>query len=304
MRTIFLSVCTVAALTLTAQSWCPPGAVWYYDASFCMGGCHGYVCMKEAGDTILQDQSCSRIERTRAYTALGDPEVRLDTLTELYTYSDAGIVWMFDPELNAFDTLYNLNAIPGDTWQLIHLPGPITSDAYLTVLDTGTIHINALPLRWLSVEHHYPGAGPNDHLDTLIERIGSIVSYMLPYDFPNGFVDGQEGGTFRCYRDEAFPTFSVVDGPCDLSLEIAQHPHTRNHLQLLTNPITTDLIVDLPAEAMGRSALLLDASGRMLRQVSITEQRFHWSLDDLSSGTYILWVVLPDGPQQVRVVKL
>ncbi|HRN38760.1 MAG TPA: hypothetical protein PLL18_17755, partial [Flavobacteriales bacterium] len=166
-----------------AQQWCPPGAEWRYTAAFCMGGCNGYVRLASAEDTMIQGQPCTRIERTRTYTAYFDPTILTDTLSNLYTYSASGIVWMLDPELNAFDTLYDFNALPGDSWQLIHLPEYSAGSDFLTVLDTGHISIDGQALRWLSVEYHFQGATGNDppYLDTLMERVGSNTFYMLPY---------------------------------------------------------------------------------------------------------------------------
>jgi hypothetical protein len=138
--------------------------------------------MASAGDTLIQGQPCTRIERTRTYTAYFDPTILVDTLSNLYTYSASGIVWMFDSQLNAFDTLYDFSALPGDSWQLIHLPEYSAGSDFLTVVDTGHVSIDGHALRRLSVEYHFQGATGNNppYLDTLMERIGSNTFYSKP----------------------------------------------------------------------------------------------------------------------------
>jgi hypothetical protein len=220
--------------------------------------------MASAGDTLIQGQPCTRIERTRTYTAYFDPTILVDTLSNLYTYSASGIVWMFDSQLNAFDTLYDFSALPGDSWQLIHLPEYSAGSDFLTVVDTGHVSIDGHALRRLSVEYHFQGATGNNppYLDTLMERIGSNTFYMLPYDFPNGFTDGQEGGSFRCYGDNDINYQSPFVQTCDLPLSVTEHA-ARPIILVYPNPGTDHLTIRIPVGDKLQEVLLRDALGRI-----------------------------------------
>lgn len=272
-----------------AQQWCPPGAGWHYTAAFCTGGCNGYVRMASAGDTIVQNQPCTRIQRTRTYTAYLDPTILTDTLSDLYTYSASGIVWMFDPQLNAFDTLYDFNALPGDSWQLIHLPEYSAGSDFLTVLDTGHTSIDGQALRWLSVEYHFQGATGNNppYLDTLMERVGSTTFYMLPYDFPNGFVDGNEGGFFRCYSDKEISYQSPTVQTCDLPLEVTAHA-ARPKILMYPNPGTDRLIIRISVGEKLQGVLVRDALGRIicLHEATPLENEVVLDTERFPSGCY------------------
>ncbi|MEO7080976.1 MAG: hypothetical protein ABIY71_05580, partial [Flavobacteriales bacterium] len=224
----FLLAMMMAPVALNAQVWCPPGAVWHYAANPCMGACPGFVKMVSAGDTVVDGQPCTRLERTGSYFNLIYQIEVYDTLPELYTYEDQGVVWMFDPQSNAFDTLYNFNALPGDQWQLLPMPGPPTcsTSSYYTVLDTGTTVVSGFSLRWLSVDVTYVLEPDNDTMifaDTLVERIGSLQSYMLPYDACNGMLDWSEGGNLRCYSDNEINYVSDSAQDCEFTVGIGEH---------------------------------------------------------------------------------
>lgn len=257
-----LSAALCASAPLKAQQWCPPGAEWHYDGDVCPLECPGYIRMQNAGDTLILGQPCSRIERMRFYQVMDSP-VYTDSLTDLYTYSDSGIVWMFDPQLNAFDTLYDLNASPGDSWQLIHLPEPASlgQSFFLTVLDTGHIHIDGNSLRWLSVQYDFGDLWSDQiFLDTLIERIGSMDWYMLPYSLPSGATDAGEGGPLRCYHDNEISYQRPSVETCDLPLGVMEHV-ARPMLLIWPNPGTDCLTIRMPVGEKLQGVLVRDALG-------------------------------------------
>jgi hypothetical protein len=246
--------------------------------------------MVSAGDTLIQNTSCTRIERTRSYTAYFDPTILVDTLSELYTYASSGIVWMYDPQIHVFDTLYNFNATPGVSWQLIHLPEYSGGTDFLTVLDTGHVGLDGQQLRWLSVEYHFQGATGNNppYIDTLIERIGSNTYYMLPYDFPNGFVDGQEGGFFRCYSDNDISYQSPSVQTCELTLGVPEHS-TRPAIIIYPNPGTDHLTIEIPTSDDPQEVLVRDALGRVcLHEVVPVESEILLNTERLPCGCYAI----------------
>ena len=252
---------------------------------------------------MIQGQPCTRIERTRTYTAYFDPTILTDTLSNLYTYSASGIVWMLDPELNAFDTLYDFNALPGDSWQLIHLPEYSAGSDFLTVLDTGHISIDGQALRWLSVEYHFQGATGNDppYLDTLMERVGSNTFYMLPYDFPNGFVDGNEGGFFRCYSDNEISYQSPFVQACDFPLEVTEHA-ARPTILVYPNPGSDVLHIEIGTTGK-IDVHVLDATGRAMLSASGATGSLELSSAMLLPGVYLVEENSAEGRRTVKWIK-
>jgi hypothetical protein len=81
-----------------------------------------------------------------------------------------------------FDTLYNMNAGVGDRWNLSPLPEQCDSTSYLEVVDTGLAAIDGMQLRWMAVDIHFPELNWVFQ-DTIIERIGTMVSYFLRRTF-------------------------------------------------------------------------------------------------------------------------
>lgn len=248
--------------------------------------------MQNAGDTLINGQPCSRIERMRFYQVMDSP-VYTDSLTDLYTYSDSGIVWMFDPQLNDFDTLYDLNAFPGDSWQLIHLPEPASlgQSFSLTVLDTGHINIDGNSLRWLSVQYDFGNLWSDQiFLDTLIERIGSIDWYMLPYSLPNGATDAGEGGPLRCYHDNETSYQRPSVETCDLPLGVMEHV-ARPMLLIWPNPGTDCLTIRMPVGEKLQGVLVRDALGRIcLHESPLVENEIVLDTERLPHGCYSIEV--------------
>ena len=222
-----------------------------------------------------------------------DSPVYTDTLTDLYTYSDSGIVWMFDSQLNAFDTLYNFSASPGDSWQLIHLPEPAFMDPhfFLTILDTGHINMDGSSLRWLSVQYDFGELWSDQiFIDTLIERIGSIDGYMLPYSLPNGATDGGEGGPLRCYSDNEISYQSPSVQTCDLPLGGTERA-TQLSLNIYPNPGTDRLTIRLPVGEKLQRVMVRDALGRIcLHEATPVENEVVLDTEHLPRGCYSIEV--------------
>ncbi len=288
-KNILLLILTMCSLAPThAQQWCPPGAEWRYDGDVCPLECPGYIRMQNAGDTTINGEPCSRIERIRFYQVMDSP-VYTDSLTDLYTYSDSGIAWMFDPQLNAFDTLYDFNASPGDSWQLIHLPEPALSDPpfSLTVLDTGHTIMGGNSFRWLSVQYDFGDLWSDQiFLDTLIERIGSIDWYMLPYSLPNGATDAGEGGPLRCYNDNEISYQSPTVQTCDIPLEVTAHV-ARPKILMYPNPGTDRLTIRMSVGEKLQGVLVHDAFGRIfLHEATPVENEVVLDTERFPSGCY------------------
>src|SRR4051812_17090268 len=187
---------------LYAQTWSPPGAIWHYN--YFNIGFYGYSEIIYTGDTVINSITCKKLDRSLHIIDYINQFHNYYLGTE-YTYEQNGVVFVYFN--NHFDTLFNFNASIGESWRLARQPPNANlcdSNSIVTVLDTGTLIINSLPLRYKKVLFNYGNSWIFP--DTIIERIGTTLWYMIPYD-RCAAVDAYQGGFLRCYSDSSFTTY-------------------------------------------------------------------------------------------------
>jgi hypothetical protein len=226
-----------------AQNWAPTGAQWHYS---CYGDLQGgYVDIVYAGDTVIDSQVTKKLVKTRHNYGLGSVVNSYDIGRE-YTYEDNGVVYL--RYQNHWDTLYNINAQIGDSWRMVKQPLFVNLPAQnsrLKVLATGTKVINNETLKYVKVEFVDPQLNPLGFEDTIVENIGFIGSYLLPYDMFDGAFGLPEGGPFRCYTAPNFATYKPnYWDPCDFIVGIEEL--SRNFtFQVFPNPVSDQ--INIPA---------------------------------------------------------
>lgn len=219
---ILLAVLLLGSFKTTfAQTWCPAGAKWTY--SYTNGGEYGYVELLYTGDTVINSINCKKLKKTQYAKGYISSTVGVYNLGSEITYEQNGVVYIRTS--NNFDTLYNFNALIGDRWDMIRVSPNCDVSSNITVLDTGTIMINSIPLKFLAVNLHIASnlMSVSDYQDTIVETIGFTGSYFFPADYCNAPLDGHEGGSFRCYSDNNFNTYKPhYPGACDSITEISE----------------------------------------------------------------------------------
>ncbi|HRO99980.1 MAG TPA: hypothetical protein PLN54_11150 [Flavobacteriales bacterium] len=190
--------------------------------------------------------------------------------THVVNESD-GLVRIWVPSEQAYDTLYDMRVVPGDRWQLAPLSAPIVCDpsSYAQVLDTGHVTIDGVPLRWLTVDHHYllDGSEYTVWTDTIIERMGLNLSYFTPHELCNAAADGGEGGPLRCYSDAEISFNRFEPWSCEFVLTVSEA--TAEHRAGLVPLGDGAYRVQLPATEGVTQFTLFDASGRQLQQRTV-----------------------------------
>ena len=145
MRRIAPLIALLCFCAATAQDWAPIGATWHYRwLLFEPPPQEGYHRFEATADTVINGQA------TRKVISPSYPY-------PIYTHDVNGLAMIFVPGLDLFDTLFNINALPGDRWGMVPLPEPMwcTTESWVEVVDTGTTLLNNVPLRWLAVDYHY-----------------------------------------------------------------------------------------------------------------------------------------------------
>lgn len=266
MERAVLSITYFLLLTLfiRAQIWCPPGAEWTY--TFTNGWTvDGFARFTYAGDTTIGSIPSQVLSMHAEGDLFGSPFS--EDYGPYYTALDGDLVSIWTT--TGFDTLYYFGALPGDHWQLTSEDGT-PSMIPVTVSDTGTMVIDGLPLRYLTTAS-----------DTIVERLGSLHGFMLPWV---SFTLDAPGGPLRCYEDigMAYNAFWWNYG-CG-SLTGLHGSESGTVSVIFPNPGTDHLMLSLPP---GRNDILLsDAMGRIVLRSSLSDQQVRVDTSDLGRGVY------------------
>jgi hypothetical protein len=278
---IFISACAYA------QSWAPPEAIWSYNY-LGLGG-EGYVQITYVKDTVLDAVNCKRLNKRLFQKNAFTGTVQSYNIGSIFTYENNGIVYI--RYNGVFDTLYHFNAVPGETW---NVPGtsPVNTCNAVTkieVLDTATVLINNVPLRRLIVHYQYQNNPSAYFKDTLIERIGSLRQYMVPWDICLGMVDGNEGGALRCYTDNVVGEFKH-NFYSDCSEIIGMYENiSAQEVIVSPNPVSGMLqIIFIRASIEGLHISLSDAAGKELREIKTHNTNISIDFSEYPSGIYFL----------------
>lgn len=279
-RLSLLFVTLSSSLALQAQSWCPPGATWTYNADMALSG---FQRMTYTHDTIIAGHTAHVIDRYPAIQYplpppdFGYTEPYIDhTPVAAITQLEDDVVYIFSGTDR--DTLYWFGALPGDHWYPAFVDDPTRQP--LVVTDTSTTVVDGVPLRTLQVSGY-----------TVMERIGSTWDMLLTC--PNWLVDGPTG--LRCYSDAEIE-FSLVAGECELLMGVPEAE--RSHIALYPNPGSERFVIQLPP-GMHRIQVR-DALGRVVFHAGAAGSRIEIDTSTWPSGLYLVHV---DGRPAQRWVK-
>lgn len=280
-RLLVLTLALSLSFAAAAQNWCPPGATWthtYTDGWIF----NGYARFEYAGDTLIDGESCQRIDQySEAWNFIFDTLMVSHEPAALITKVEGDLVSILTE--TGFDTLYWFGASPGDHWY-VAMPYAMESLMRFDITDTGTVVIGGLPLR-------YVAAGA----DTMVERLGSLSNFMLPW---NAALIDHGTGPLRCYSDATI-SFHAPWWPfgCASGMgidNIADGPR----IPLSPNPGRDQLVIQLPP---GTQAIQVhDALGRMVFHTGAAGSRIEVDTGAWPQGLYMVQV---DGRPAQRWVK-
>lgn len=266
-----------AVATLRAQSWCPPGAEWYFGYSD-VGWNIGVVHYQYAGDTVILGSNAQKLTgEFSGYNSMTQQTYSGGWPT-LITRSTADRV---DLWIDAqFDTLWYFGAVPGDSW---HLPTPGWGPYQVSVVDTGTTNIDGALLRWLAVTVPAP-SGMFLLNDTIIERIGSMQVFI---DAQWSFWEDVLVRGLRCYHDSMVHFETGIDTTCGFVMGVDDEPYDRQPPVLSPNPVEDQLRVEGLAAGVGILELQ-DATGHLIFNQQTNGVSSVMDLAGVGSGIYLL----------------
>lgn len=288
IHSAFIAFAFLLTLSAEAQNWVYPGSEWKYDYYNYAVNATGYVRINYTGDTLIGNRNCQKLFRESNSYSFAYNMYGTISIGYLFTFDSANVVYIHNG--NGFDTLYNFNAVPGDHWEMTGGTGNLQCDpnSRVVVLDTGMMQINAMPLRYLYVQLDYGAQFPGPYYDTLVERVGSIVHYLLPYDLADELITYGEGGDFRCYSDANFASYKPhYPNACDFIIAGMDELSARS-IQAFPNPAHESTQVrGIPA---GTSAhyRIFTADGRLVLEGELVNETI--PVAQLTEGYYLLEV--------------
>lgn len=289
-----------AANSLLAQSWCPQGATWKY--SFYGFMTNGYNELHYAGDTLLQNVTCNRIEHRFKGSHYSAPNTMSDIhIGNYYTYESNQVVYVLSDTL--FDTLYNFNAAVGDQWQIVR--HPFGSSCWpsprrtVQVTDTGHVIINSTWLKKLVLQYTLGyGMSAQTYHDTVYQTVGSIHHFLFPFHCEGLVIDPDFSDflqPFRCYSDNgvlvAYAAPGIVD--CNFIAGTAPAPALGGGVRVFPNPFSGMLIVE-NEEGAGQFRLN-DVLGKTVWMQSLDRGTRSIDLAGLPAGIYSAVLQTPSG---------
>ncbi len=297
IRTAFLLASCTASLSVAAQLWCAPGAVWTYHYQDWGGGpsVDYQVEHRYAGDTLYNGMLAQRIDHVSAGTAFGQTvsgtwtthEAEADDVVWIWTAGDFG----GEP---GWDTLYWFGAGIGDRWWPPGHPETCPPYGMLQVMDTSTQVVDGVPLTTLHIDVLSEDGFPSGMPFVVWERIGSVP--REPCIFDCNLVIEYFEATFVCYSDDQITT--PGDAACGLTLGTTSHAGMTAPIGIYPNPGTAGFT--LTGLGGQRATLRVrDMQGRLVQEGVNVNERGVVSTAMLRPGSYLLEIITDGGTRQV-----
>lgn len=291
MKKIILFFALLLSITVKSQTWCAPGATWYY--GYTIWQVTGFYKISYTGDTIINSNSCKILSKTKVQHNLSTGIQDTTYLNDEYTYADANKVYVY--RLGNFYTLYDFSANVGDTITVAGYPIHSGCDSIgkVKVDSVGTLTINSENLRYISVSP--VGVSAWGWHSRIVEKIGPVnyppyYTYLFPQTLDYcGFMLDENGeeGSFRCYSDSIFGSYTTTSVGCDFTVSIDEK-NKSNELNIFPNPSTDFINVLYKSNSKVEHFEIMDISGKIILSEKISTNNFSITTKSLKQGIYLL----------------
>lgn len=261
------------------------GTKWWYEYSYF--SLNGYKTLEAIGDTLIEGKICRIIAPTIFAKDLSNPEAVLDTLylSNLYIYSDARVVYNYT--LGSFYTLYDFNALVGESW----LVGGVSSDEMCD--STGEVRVDSfsnISINGFDLKQIYTSSNPSYYWNfgtrPVRERMGSM-NYLFPTP-EDCLLDFYDGGPLRCYYDPEFGYYTVDSLiSCDFLLELTEAP-INTDVQIWPNPFSNNINISISTIHPNILITIYDAHGELILQQYLKALQSSINGNSLPKGLYVV----------------
>lgn len=267
----------------------PIGAEWYYSEH--AGGAtpvdSEYVLYKSVKDTVILGSLAKKIERTY-YLHNGDTSY----LTPYFVMQGINRVYLWNPNANKFDLLYEFNASVGDTLTLdvpYEMQSTISASTYRLVIDSIVLETyNNIILKKYQIR---PLDGFSWMSNWIMDKAGGLDWFI-----PRGAIILEAGGPLRCYRDNKVDIkFVAID--CDY--RSTSNIKTNRFDNLLIYPNPTSGLFRIKTDENIDKVEVFNCLGKLLK--SSTEEEI--DLTKYPTGTYLIRIEIDNNTILREVVK-
>jgi hypothetical protein len=282
----------------SAQTWCPPGAMWTYKFDDNLIGEHGYTQVKLTGTVSVNGITCKALNIRRYGSKYYGTMPFDDNLGSLNTYESNGVIF-YQTGPQRFDTIANFNANIGDGW---YVAGWTNSCDFpqtkIVVYDTGHVTINGEYLKRLRIDSTSAGAQYGLYI---VEKIGPTFNSFL-YQSNCCHIDcWNEMGNFRCYKDDNFGLYSKPGySDCNF-VSVKENSSDLKNIKLFPNPNKGQFTIETNVPVR---VLILDQLGSLIYEMNIENAGEHtFAVPELSPGVYILKADNESGSANFKFLK-
>jgi len=287
-----------------SQSWNPKSAYWIYTAVYY--GAYADIRLSYLRDTLIDGHDCQILKRDAIFYSHFDKTYSYRVWENEVTYYNSGVTYILND--NKFDTLYYFSAHINDKYRITSkLSWPAGDSAYAIVVDTGHVFVNSSKLKWLAVDYHFQHMGSNYKLrDIIIEKIGATKYYYLPWDFINGMVDGNEGGSLKCYHDSLIGVYNsdYYSGDCKFDISLGVPSIETNLVSVFPNPADMEFTITLKNNRVDHSIFIYTVSGQIVKSIKsdFSNEKIRINTSTWSNGVYLLVISNKFGLQKEKVI--
>ncbi|MGB3946379.1 MAG: T9SS type A sorting domain-containing protein [Bacteroidia bacterium] len=295
LKLILLALC-FSFMAVKGQTWCPPGATWYYSTE--IPGMNGYSKYSYTSDTIVNNINCKKITTFYEGYSWSFPQgIYSEFGNPFYTYEQNGVAYIYNQFYgnNKFDTLFNMNAQIGDKWRIALVDTACADSLYfMKVLNIGTKLLNGVNLKWLYVKK-----GPFDNgngemsytHDTIVERIGYKYDegkYAICY----GAIAEYYLSNLRCYSDSTFGLYSTgISTSCDYFTTSIEESNLKSlSFSIYPNPAIGELNINLNSPIANESTIkIYDLYSKLVERIHLkTGITYAYNTNLLPYGMYMV----------------
>jgi len=322
MKKLLLFILLLNYTTNKAQTWCPPGAEWYYGAYATYPSANGYFKYIYTNDTIVSSTVYKKINSYFfGYNQMSGPFFQITYLNSYFSHENNNVVFFNN------DTLYNFNANIGDKWLRMQIKNNFIPNTFcdaprrpVEVIDTGHVIINSTYLKSLTLKYQLKYVETSSfvplttYTDVVYQRIGSIGMAFSPerceFMNPGTVLHPISSTGFRCYSDNTFASYSLqtYSLACNYIPSGTSLTENSNNLFFLfyPNPVNELLTIDISAEQLqlkeNAKLEILNSLGQIIQEEAITfkENKAVINTKELANGVYVL-ILSSRGTRDLRI---
>ncbi|MCB8994123.1 MAG: T9SS type A sorting domain-containing protein [Bacteroidales bacterium] len=188
------------------QEWSPIGAQWYYDITYAFAPTIDYHRVYCDSVVRIDNIECKKINID--YSACNN-----HFSNKLYTYDRNDTVFFYNPDIKAFEILYDFNSQQGDYWFISTRYGEDIDTVKIQVDSVGAFEINDKILKRLFITYNYKnfmGSGYSyKESSSTLQVLGDMEFLINITDRRIALCDMDFISDLRCYSDSNLGSYTT-----------------------------------------------------------------------------------------------